>query len=408
MNIQKKAKFTPHWFKYINVQRKHIWVDEKIAKEGYRIFYKNRITTSKIKVAFFLDGVFYPSTTGESYHIRNLLEEISKRKVESFLFRCYRGWENSEVYKKFGFNSVCIDPTIFYDNLDVVNYLLVTNKITSVVFDTAEVVLHQGAYFKNKSSVKIIYDVTNVDHLLSKMGGLNKKTVNAQIKDLYEADKYIDIYWVKTQNDKQQLLKLGINPEKLKYRVVGINVPTINTPKKQHLVKTIRAVYLGNMYYPPNIGALETIDKTIKECKEHGVVLSVSVIGEGDLKKLSLKYPHIKFLGECKDVIPTLRKYHLAFACPSYGSGISMKILDYMAAGLPIIANSVGVRGHSEKIRRCVLIGKNDRLYECVEKIATHPAIYNKLSSEGYRYVVDNFNIKIKINKYIEDIKKLG
>ncbi|EKD99629.1 MAG: hypothetical protein ACD_22C00220G0004 [uncultured bacterium] len=407
MSNRDNSNFLPHWFKYIH-KPKNLDINKKtVFKKGYKSYIKKSTNHSKIRVAFFLDGVFYPTTTGESYHIMNLLKALTKNKIDAYLFRCYRGWEKIHIYKTFPFSSVCINPDVYYNNLQKISEIVNIYEINVIVFDTAEVVLRQGKYLKDKCKVKIVYDVTNVDPLISEKVGLGQSTISLQTRELLEADKHIDIYWVKTREDKRQLSKLGTNPRKIRIRGVGINIPSRSKIKKKQLKQPVKSVFLGNMFYPPNIGGLTTLTDTLTKCTKRGIRLKIDVIGDGDIVSLSAKYPLLNFLGRCDYVNSTLSKYDIAFACPSFGSGISLKVLDYMAAGLPIIANNTGVRGHLRSINKCLLQEENDSLYKCVEQLVTNKDLFKRLSVKEFNYLKKYYDIKNKIPGFIMDLKKL-
>ncbi|MFH1407885.1 MAG: glycosyltransferase family 4 protein [Patescibacteria group bacterium] len=403
--MNKKPSFIPHWFKYIDTE-KHLKCDKDIfGKTFYKAFINKRMPKKVLNIAAFLDGVFYPTTTGQSYHIMTLLNAFASKGVCPFLFRCYRGWEESKVFEEFAFNTVCIKPTVFYDDLDKVVELVRRYKIDSVIFDTAEVILYQGAYIKDASNIQLIYDVPNIDPVLSRLVGLKQETIDAQIKELTLANKYVDVYWVKSDIDAEYLLNMGFEKRKVKVRGVGIDFSKFNFKERNFFHKPIRAVFVGNLYYPPNKAGLPVLKETKMKCLGRGIDIGIDIVGDGDIDKLSKEFPELNFLGGVANLSVTLSHYDLAFACPMYGSGVSLKVLDYMASGLPVITNSVGVRGHSTQINDCVLLEDADSLYVCVEKIVRDLDLYRRLSRSGYQYVLNNFDIRKKIDCFVADIK---
>ena len=395
--------FTPHWFKYIDTTKQ---ANYKLFEASYfKSFINHKPFNSKIKLAYFLDGIFYPTTTGMAYHVMNLLTALTSSGIDTYLFRCYRGWEKPEVYKTFKFNTICIDPVAYYGDLDRVSDLLGENGVNVVVLDTSEVVLLQGSYFKSRLKLKLIQDVPNVDPLISREVGLKSSIVKRQEQEILNAEQYVDIYWTKTATDTEELVKLGVPARKIKTCGVGVEVGRFTFRKREKLVPTIKALYLGNMYYPPNAGGLKILEKTYLKSNRDRVVLTIDVVGDGDIPVLSRSYPHLRFIGKQEDLASLLDKYDLAFACPAYGSGISLKILDYLASGIPTISNRVGIRGHSDEILNAVLVDNNEDFSDSVSRLIRDDKLCWQLSTEGRHYVEKYFDINKKVGSFLKKSK---
>jgi len=215
----------------------------------------------------------------------------------------------------------------------------------------------------------------------------------------------VDVYWAKSSSDAKYLLNMGFEKRKVKVRGSGIDFSKINFKERDILHNPIRAVFVGNLYYPPNKIGLVSLKETKAACSVRGIDIEIDVIGDGDIDALSEEFTELNFLGRIEKLNAALLRYDLAFACPSYGSGISMKILDYMASGLPVITNSVGIRGHSKRINNCVLLNNDSSLHASIEKVARYKKLCKRLSGMGHRYALNNFDIYKKIGFFIADIK---
>ncbi len=400
--------FLPHWFKYIDLESKRQFNAELFKDGSFRIYERETIRGQDQNIAIFLDGVFHPTTTGAAYYFMNLLVGLAGSPLNVFLFRCYRGWEDPYIYEKLPFSTVCIDPEVFYDDLTSQIDVLRKYSIRTLIFDTSEVILRQGVYFKETLKSKIIHDIQNVDHVLSKMGGLSPDVVEKQKQELLAADKYVDLYWAKTEMDKVQLQNVGIDPHKIRVRHPIIDTKRIRYSLRKKLGNPVKALFLGNMSYPPNIEGLEVLENTYKDCVTNGIRLEIDVVGEGDLATLAEKFPHLNLKGKVDSINDLFLDYHLAFACPSYGSGISLKVLDYMAAGLPVIANDIGVRGHSQLISNYVLIDNRESLYPAVQRLFENPEFYTRLSSSSRVYIDKYFNPEKDIRTFEDDIREIN
>ncbi|MBN1162747.1 glycosyltransferase [Patescibacteria group bacterium] len=406
--MKKNKPFLPHWFRYIDTERqKQLGVD-LFKNAPFSVYEKESEEKRDMGIALFLDGVFYPTTTGASYHFMNLLTGLSKDSINVYLFRCYRGWEDPNIYRKLPFNTVCIDPTVFYDEPGLQANLLQKYSINTLVFDTSEVILYQGAYFKEHLGLKIVHDIQNIDHVLSEKGGLSPNIVKNQKQELITADKFVDLYWAKTELDRTQLQDVGIDSHKIRVRYPIIDTKNIHHSLRRHLGNPVKAIFLGNMFYSPNIGGLEILENTYRDCVRNDIYLEIDVVGEGDLLFLAKKFPNLNFKGKVDSISDLFLSYQLAFACPSYGSGISLKVLDYMAAGLPIIANSIGVRGHPSNISNYVIVDDSDSFYPAIRKLPIDSKLYTRLSSSSLDYIGKYFNPQKNIYAIKKDIRELN
>ena len=154
---------------------------------------------------------------------------------------------------------------------------------------------------------------------------------------------------------RQQALKRHrLNPNKVKVIYNGVDCKTI--AKAAEMRETIRKslgfasqekifIFVGRISAIKNLATLLKASSILdQKSQPHHVV----VVGAGD------ELPHLAnladnlgvsefthFLGERNDVYNLLAAAD-AFAIPSLSEGISMSILEAMAAGLPIIATKVG------------------------------------------------------------------
>ncbi|MGH3889765.1 MAG: glycosyltransferase [Pseudonocardiaceae bacterium] len=104
-------------------------------------------------------------------------------------------------------------------------------------------------------------------------------------------------------------------------------------------------VFVGNLYYQPNALAVTTIRDTIlPSLRANGIDASVRVIGRGPAA-LTQPGDGIEFTGRVDTINEALRGTTLALAPLAAGAGAKMKVLDYLAAGLPVVGTSEAVTG---------------------------------------------------------------
>ena len=106
-----------------------------------------------------------------------------------------------------------------------------------------------------------------------------------------------------------------------------------------------RLVFVGNLYYQPNALAAAAIrDSILPLLRANGIDASVRILGRGP-STLTKPVDAIEFTGQVDSINDALRGSTLALAPLTAGSGAKMKVLDYMAAGLPVVGTSEAVTG---------------------------------------------------------------
>jgi glycosyltransferase involved in cell wall biosynthesis len=104
-------------------------------------------------------------------------------------------------------------------------------------------------------------------------------------------------------------------------------------------------VFVGNLYYQPNALAVTTIrDMILPVLRANGIDARGRVIGRGPAA-LTQPGKGIEFTGRVDTIDDALSGATLALAPLTAGSGAKMKVLDYMAAGLPVVGTSEAVTG---------------------------------------------------------------
>ncbi len=97
------------------------------------------------------------------------------------------------------------------------------------------------------------------------------------------------------------------------------------------------------------------------------------------------------------------------FALPSYLEGLPISIIEAMALGIPTISTNINAIPEAVKhLETGWLIepGNSDLLVEAVQTLKDDECLRNKLSRNGQRFVLENFNedvvAKIALESYLD------
>jgi L-malate glycosyltransferase len=112
----------------------------------------------------------------------------------------------------------------------------------------------------------------------------------------------------------------------------------------------------------------------------------------------------VTFLGRCDD-IPAVLSASYACVLTSSAEGFSNAILEYMAAGKPVVATDVG--GAREAIVEGgtgFLVPTNDdaALTECIVRLLTDRDLAARLGSAGRERVRARFSPEVQLSKTLE------
>jgi glycosyltransferase involved in cell wall biosynthesis len=99
-------------------------------------------------------------------------------------------------------------------------------------------------------------------------------------------------------------------------------------------------VFVGSGH-PPNVDAVVALERQVDDYARAGV--RVVVVGRSGLGRPAAD--GIVRVGEVPDVVPYLQAADVTLCPLSSGSGTSIKTIEFLASGTPLVSTPVGVRG---------------------------------------------------------------
>ncbi|MEX2365921.1 MAG: glycosyltransferase [Pseudohongiellaceae bacterium] len=197
-----------------------------------------------------------------------------------------------------------------------------------------------------------------------------------------------------SQQDRQVLNGAGVDPRKLHTIPHGVDLAafTAAEPIDIHRQYGIPAdhrilVYHGTYSYLPNLEAMTVMAQEIlPRLQERGLKVSVLAIGSKPPD-----YPlhrDIHFTGSVDRLESVLPAADLALVPLQKGGGTRMKILDYFAAGVPVIATSKGIEGIPvEHGRQALILDDFDAICEAAAKVLADPQLCRQLTDSASEFV---------------------
>jgi len=206
-------------------------------------------------------------------------------------------------------------------------------------------------------SKTVIHDSQNVEYKLKKQM-LKKSAYNAQLlQQLFEAEKEATLDALFTTvcayDDAKVMQKLyGFDISKAVLVPNGVDlqsVPFVPLQKRKSIKSSLDigdhkiALFIGS-WHQPNIDAVEEIFHMAKKLSDYSFIIMGSV---GEYFKDKAKPHNVGFAGITSD---EEKELYLSIADVAInpmlsGSGTNLKMLDYMANGIPVVSTEVGARG---------------------------------------------------------------
>ena len=177
--------------------------------------------------------------------------------------------------------------------------------------------------------------------------------------------------------------------------VIRNGVSVDNYEPRDRPVANKNILLLGSLNYSANIDAayyfLRTIlpEITLPDAR-------VSVVGldpPSSLLRVADSIPRTTVIGYVESVSPFLERSRVLVVPLRYGGGTRLKILEAMAAGLPVVSTSAGCAGlglrHDEQI---LIADEPSEFAHQVERVLTDDELSRRLSRDGRRSVETRFD----------------
>jgi glycosyltransferase involved in cell wall biosynthesis len=210
-----------------------------------------------------------------------------------------------------------------------------------------------------------------------------------------------------SENDRQKMIEDGIDAEKIHTIPHGVdlqafrNSSPVDVRREYGLPAQDKVlVYHGTYSYPPNLEAMEVMAKEIlPRLEQRGI--SVSVLAIGSKAPDFPLHEKIHFVGSIDDLSTVLPAADLAVVPLQDGGGTRMKILDYFAAGVPVISTAKGIEGipvkHGEE---ALIINDFDDICDGIENLLSDKEAAGKLSEAAARFV-DSLSWDSIVRRYL-------
>ena len=111
--------------------------------------------------------------------------------------------------------------------------------------------------------------------------------------------------------------------------------------------------------------------------------------------------PGVTVVGEVKDVNDELNKFTVSVAPMRMARGLQNKVLEAMAAKIPVVLSSKAAKGISGKKDETYLVANSpDHTIRCISRLLSDPNLRKQIGQTGYRFVSLHHNWIESLRKY--------
>mgnify|MGYP002759827221 FL=1 len=152
-----------------------------------------------------------------------------------------------------------------------------------------------------------------------------------------------------------------------------------------------RLLFVGNFEHCANRQAIEwALDDIMPQVWQGNPAVRLAIVGHALPEQWRLRWndPRIEWVGYLPDLRELQRLSAIFFAPLRQGGGCKIKLLEAMAAGLPVVTTQEGVSGLQVKAGEHYLQGDNsDDLALTLTRLLSHPQRMRQLSEAGRSFV---------------------
>jgi glycosyltransferase involved in cell wall biosynthesis len=334
-----------------------------------------------------------PPVTGVTYRLYFLSKKLSELGIAVKIFMCNRNikhpGDERNLFEKSKLEYHIIPENVFYSPKRM-ELIIKNHNIDIIQFEDAVSVLRYRNIFTHLK-LPVCLEMHDVESSLKEMLNYCDDDIKQSHAITSKACKLSDRIICMTPLDREELIyKMGVDK-----KGIFIAPNPINSHQFRYFgpnTKTKNILFIGNMFYWPNYNAaLSIIEKISPEVLKFHSDASFSFVGMTPDKLKKKGNNRLNFHGEADDLNSFLKHSTIALCPVLEGSGMKVKILNYCAAGLPVIATHIGVSGY-EKVKSIIV----------EDRISQYPKLINSLLDDKRRLVAIGLMNRGSIKKYYE------
>lgn len=254
---------------------------------------------------------------------------------------CDRGLDQTDL-DAFGVPGVLVHPSVYYGPPAALAGLLAEFDPDLLIVTDAEQIAMVGQELARRLGAGLLYEAHDDEAGLALSLGEPATVIERRRRWQRAAVTTADFVTALTDRDTATFLSYGARTERLMVLPTGCEPAERTVWGPDSAAR--RLLFLGNLHYQPNARAVGVVADVVGRLLARGVDIRARIVGRGP-GELTVPRPGLEFRGPVIDTDPECAGVSLAVAPLVAGSGMKMKMLTYLAAGLPVLATSEAVVG---------------------------------------------------------------
>jgi len=273
----------------------------------------------------------------------------------------------------------------------------------------AIVISHPWVYphVPRRSGQKLIYDSHNCEYIVKQQILSDTAAGRKLVEDVRRLEQGLcrdaDLIFVCSSDDADQLVKLyGIDADKIVLVPNGVDVDAIQpaSPAERGWAREelglvpnqFVLIFIGSGYAPNTEAAAFLVSEVAPRLPNCTIVIAGSVQDSYQASPGARAAENVRWLG----VVEAARRlsfYHAADIAlnPMFsGSGTNLKMLDYFAAGLPVVSTPAGARGLELSADDCIVCPA-DQFVSRISELLNDPAKRGRLGANARKLAVGRY-----------------
>lgn len=303
-----------------------------------------RVKLPKISVGIFVGGDFIPSYAGATNRMHYLSRHLQQIGVKVIVFHGYRGWTDLRLIAQEPFKTYIFPIDRYYNDISFLANLIRKEKLRIIQFNDLEPIISQGTKLSQATGAYIVSESHYIVSRLAKSIGASASRIRSIRKLEAAAGCAVDHVVCLSENDRPELRnKMRISNNRISVVPSGVDLREIKYWGPNFSSKTV--LFLGNLYFEPNAHAVRAIHAYIlPSLQQEGFKFLIVGDCPPAFKRKYESY-NFRFTGPIRDLNVIFRQATVAVAPILGGTGLRIKILNYLGAGLPVISTSIAALG---------------------------------------------------------------
>lgn len=198
-----------------------------------------------------------------------------------------------------------------------------------------------------------------------------------------------DVHTVTSERERARL-QAGDPAAEIHVIPNGVDVQSFGVTEADPGAPRTSLLFAGSMDYSANIdAAVWFVNRMWPELRRQHPELSFAIVGRDPTPEVrALAGDRVQVTGTVPDVRPYYSGALAAVVPLRFGSGTRLKILEAMAAGIPVISTKLGAEGLDlEDGTHLLLADSENEMIAAVSRLATSPELWLRLSRAGREVV---------------------